>query len=83
MLAHGRDLAGIADEPTLKIAGAHFGMELTRERRSYRERLVFTLSSRCQTLRAGRQIEGVPMPMKNWNSLLACALEHAPLPRFS
>jgi hypothetical protein len=82
MVSQGRDLPRIADQPALKVAGAHFGMELNGESRADRKRLVLALRRRCEALRADRQIEGIPMPMKNGNALLARALQLALPPRF-
>ena len=59
MVSQGRDLPRIADQPALKIAGAHFGMELNGESRADRKRLVLALRRRCEALRADRQIEGI------------------------
>ena len=82
MVSQGRDLPRVADQPALKIAGAHFGMELNGESRADRERLILALWRRCEALRADRQIEGIPMPMKNGNALLARALQLAFPARF-
>ena len=78
MVSQGRDLPRIADQPALKIAGAHFGMELDGESRADRKRLVLALRRRCEALRADLrpyQFDGYQWAMRlaaaGWGACLA------------
>jgi hypothetical protein len=83
VLLHPRNLAGVANQPALKVPRPHLGVKLHGQRGAQRKRLRGAVRRGGETQRPARQIERIAVPVEYGYSVSANPTQHALLTGFS